>query len=108
MRGDVSFFGKRAVEFLDSARVGYALVASEYRRIKALAQGCPFTKLRTGWELGKIRYQPSRWYHPHRFVGVRWPIHTDPVEAKQITFFKDKTYAERVLLTNLTTQSWRV
>jgi hypothetical protein len=108
VRGDASFFGKRVVEFLDSARVGYALVAREYRRIKALAQGCRFTKLRTGWEVGEFRYQPSRWHHPHRFVVVRRPIPTDPVEAKQLTLFKDKTYAHHVLVTNLTTHPWRV
>jgi hypothetical protein len=108
LRGDASFFGKRVVEFLDGERVGYALVAREYRGIKALAQGCRFRKLRTGWEVGEFQYQPSRWRAPHRFVVVRRPIPTDPVEAKQLTLFKDTTYAYHVLVTNLTTHPWRV
>lgn len=108
VRGDAGFFGKRVVEFLDGERVGYALVAREYKPIKALAQGCRFTKLRSGWEVGEFRYQPGRWQAPHRFVVVRRPIPTDPVEAKQLTLFKDTKYAYHVLVTNLRTHPWRV
>jgi hypothetical protein len=108
VRGDAGFFGKRVVEFLDGERAGYALVAKEYKPIKALAQGCRFQKLRSGWEVGEFRYQPGRWEAPHRFVVVRRPIPTDPVEAKQLTLFKDKKYAYHVLVTNLRTHPWRV
>ena len=108
VRGDAGFFGKRVVEFLDGEEAGYTLVAREYQPIKALAQGCRFTKLRSGWEAGEFRYQPGRWQAPHRFVVVRRPIPTDPVEAKQLTLFKDKKYAYHVLVTNLRTQPWRV
>jgi hypothetical protein len=107
-RGDAGFFGKRVVEFLDGARVGYTLVAKEYQPIKALAQGCRFQKLRSGWEVGEFQYQPGRWAAPHRFVVVRRPIPTDPVEAKQLTLFKDKKYAYHVVVTNLRTHPWRV
>ena len=108
VRGDAGFFGKRVVEFLDGERVGYTLVAKEYQPIKALAQGCRFKKLRSGWEVGEFRYQPGRWRLPHRFVVVRRPIPTDPVEAKQLTLFKDTKYAYHVLVTNLRTHPWRV
>jgi hypothetical protein len=108
VRGDAGFFGKRVVEFLDGERVGYALVAKEYKPIKALAQGCRFQKLRSGWEVGEFQYQPGRWRAPHRFVVVRRPIPTDPVEAKQLTLFKDKKYAYHILVTNLRTHPWRV
>jgi hypothetical protein len=108
VRGDSGFFGKRIVEFLDAEGVGYAIVAKEYRPIKALAQGCRFKKLANGWEVGEFRYQPGRWGAPHRFVVVRRPIPTDPVEAKQLTLFKDQQYAYHVLVTNLRTHPWRV
>jgi len=43
---------------------------------------------------------------------VNWidigPIPTDPVEAKQLTLFKDQKYAYHVLVTNLRTHPWRV
>jgi hypothetical protein len=108
VRGDAGFFGKRVVEFLDGEGVGYTLVAKEYKPIKALAQGCRFQKLRSGWEVGEFGYQPGRWQAPHRFVVVRRPIPTDPVEAKQLTLFKDKKYAYHVVVTNLRTHPWRV
>ena len=108
VRGDAGFFGKRVVEFLDGERAGYTFVAKESNPIKALARGCRFQQLRSGWEVGEFRYQPSRWEAPHRFVVVRRPIPTDPVEAKQLTLFKDTKYAYHVLVTNLRTHPWRV
>src|SRR5574341_2209300 len=108
VRGDAGFFGKRVIEFLDAEGVGYALVAKEHKPIKALARGCRFQKLRSGWEVGEFPYQPGRWEAPHRFVVVRRPIPTDPIEAKQLTLFKDKKYAYHVLVTNLRTHPWRV
>ena len=108
MRGDSGFFGRRIIEFLDGERVGYTIVAKEYAPIKALARGCRFQQLRTGWEVGEFPYQPSRWPAPHRFVVVRRPIPTDPVEAQQLTLFTDKKYAYHVLVTNLRTAPWRV
>lgn len=108
VRGDSGFFGKRIVEFLDAARVGYALVAKERGPIKDRARECRFRRLATGWEVGEFQYQPTRWTHPHRFVVVRRPIPQDPVEAKQLTLFKDRTYAYHVLVTNLRTHPWRV
>lgn len=108
VRGDAGFFGKRVIEFLDGERVGYAVVAKEHKPIKALARGCRFKKLRAGWEVGEFRYQPGGWQVPHRFVVVRRPIPTDPVEAQQLTLFTDKQYAYHVLVTNLQTDPWRV
>lgn len=108
VRGDSGFFGKRVVEFLDTERLGYAIVAKEYAPIKARARECRFRRLATGWEVGEFRYQPGRWTTPHRFVVVRRPIPVDPVEAKQLTLFTDQKYAYHVLVTNLSTQPWRV
>ncbi len=108
VRGDSGFFGKRIVEFLDGERVGYAIVAKEYGPIKDRARECRFQRLATGWEVGEFRYQPGRWTHPHRFVVVRRPIPADPVEAKQLTLFKDQKCAYHVLVTNLLTHPWRV
>lgn len=100
VRGDAGFFGKRLIECLDGERVGYAIVAKEYQPIKALARGCQFRMLRSGWEVGEFQYQPGRWRTPHRFVVVRRPIPADPVEAKQLTLFTDTKYAYHVLVTN--------
>lgn len=39
---------------------------------------------------------------------VRRPIPEDPVEAQQLTLFKDRKYAYHVLVTNMKTTPWRV
>jgi hypothetical protein len=90
------------IEYLDSVGCGYAIVAKEYRTIKTRARECRFQKLRNGWEVGKFVYKPGSWKRPHRFVVVRRPVPQDPVEAQQLTLFKDRKYAH-VLVTNLKT-----
>jgi len=81
VRGDAGFFGQRVVEFLDGERAGYALVAKAYQPIKALAQGCRFQKLRSGWEVGEFRYQPGRWDNAHRTVVV--PPQSPPIRSRR-------------------------
>jgi len=108
IRADSGFFGKRVIEFLDGLGCGYVIVAKEYSTIKARSRECRFKKLRGGWEVGEFRYKPHKWQKPHRFVVVRRPIPKDPVEAKQLTLFKDRKYAYHVLVTNLKTHPWRV
>jgi len=108
IRADSGFFGKRVIEFLDSTGCGYVVVAKEYSTIKSRARECRFKNLRGGWEVGEFQYKPLRWKRPHRFVVVRRPIPEDPVEAQQLTLFKDHKYAYHVLVTNLKTLPWRV
>ena len=108
VRADSGCFGKRLVELLDSRGCGYTIVAKEYSTIKSRARGCRFHKLGSGWEVGEFRYQPHDWNHPHRFVVVRRPIPQDPVEARQLTLFKDRKYAYHVVVTNLRSHPWRV
>jgi hypothetical protein len=107
-RGDSGFFAKKVIEYLDAIGCGYAIVAKEYRTIKTRARECRFQKLRNGWEFGKFVYKPGSWKKPHRFVVVRRPIPQDPIEAQQLTLFKDRKYAYHVLVTNLKTHPWRV
>ncbi|MEK6715956.1 MAG: transposase, partial [candidate division NC10 bacterium] len=107
VRADSGFFGNRVLEFLETAGVGYAIVAKVHTPIKEAAQACRFRPLGSGWEVGEFRYQAGTWPHARRCVVVRRPIPTDPVEAKQLTLFKDQRYAYHVLVTNLRTHPWR-
>jgi hypothetical protein len=108
IRGDSGFFGKRVIEFLDHSGCGYAIVAREYPTIKYRARECRFQKLGNGWEVGEFRYKPHKWDRSHRFVLVRRPIPQDPIEAQQLTLFKDRKYAYHVVVTNLKARPWRV
>jgi len=108
IRGDSGFFGKRVIEFLDSSGSSYVIVAKEYPTIKSRARECRFRKLGNGWEVGEFRYKPHKWEQSHRFVVVRRPIPQDPIEAQQLTLFKDRRYAYHVVVTNLKAHAWRV
>jgi len=107
-RMDSGFYSRGIVEFLDGKGCGYVIVAKEYKPLKAKAQACRFKRLSNGWEVSEFRFQPKHWIHPHRFVVVRRPIPQDPVEARQLTLFKDKTYAYHIFVTNLKARPWRV
>lgn len=108
IRADSGFFGKRVIEFLEAVGCQYTIVAKEYSTIKSRARNCRFRKLGHGWEVAEFRYQAHRWKKRRRFVVVRRPIPEDPVEARQLTLFKDRKYAYHVLVTNLKAHPWRV
>jgi hypothetical protein len=108
IRADSGFFGRKFIEFLDDIGVGYAVVAKEYSTIKAKARTRSFKALGNGWEVAEFKYQPNHWKCPHRFIVVRRPIPDDPVEAKQLTLFKDRKYAYHVIITNIKAHPWRI
>lgn len=108
-RMDAGFYRSRIVRFLDESGCKYVIVAKEYPHIKSLARSCEFHALRNGWEVGEFWENiQNRWDSPHRFVVVRRPLPDDPVEAKQLTLFKDKRFAYHVMVTNLSISPWRV
>lgn len=108
VRADAGYFSGKLIGWLDSMGLGYVIVAREYRTIRQRARGVKFKALSSGGEVGEFRYQPLRWKEPHRFVVIRRPIPEDPVEAAQLTLFKDRRYAYTVLVSNLDLEPWRV
>jgi len=108
VRADAGFFSGKLIGFIDQLGLGYVIVAQEHRSIRQLARAVHFTRLGCGPEVGQFRYQPLHWKKPQRFVVVRRVIPEDPVEAAQLTLFKDQRYAYTVLVTNLELDLWRV
>jgi len=108
-RMDSGFYGQRPVRFLDGSGCGYVIVAKEYSPIKAQARKCKFQRLANGWEAGEFYANVhQKWASPRRFVVARRPIPQDPVEAKQLTLFKDPQYVYHVFITNPPMSPWRV
>jgi hypothetical protein len=108
-RMDSGFYGRKIVQFLDENGVGYVIVARENSIIKARARACRFRKLNNGWEVGEFfENVHQKWDARHRFVVVRRPIPADPIEAKQLTLFKDVKYVYHTFVTNLPMSPWRV
>lgn len=109
-RSDAGFFGRRVIEFLDENGYGFVIVAMGKAPIRARARDCRFTKMANGWQVGEFWHRPRTWGDgkKHRFVVVRRPIPDDPVEARQLTLFKDTKYAYHIFITNLKMSAWRV
>jgi hypothetical protein len=109
LRMDSGFYGQRVPDFLDDLGCGYVIVAKEFSTVKRQACACRFKRLKNGWEAGEFR-SPIRQGSDKlfRFVVIRRPIPSDPVEAGQLTLFQDKNYAYHIFVTNLKTSPWRV
>lgn len=108
VRADSGFFGGKFIALLERLGVGYVIVAKNYKTIKSRAREACFHKLRHGFEVAEFQYQAHQWPKARRFVVMRRPIPEDPVEAKQLTLFKDRRYAYSVFVTNLELEPWRV
>jgi hypothetical protein len=109
VRADAGYFSGKLIGWLDAMGLGYVIVAREYPTIRQRARGVKFKALASGVEVGEFRYQPLLgWKAAHRFVVIRRPIPEDPVEAAQLTLFKDRRWAYTVLVSNLDLAPWRV
>ncbi len=108
VRADSGFFGGKFIGSLENQGLGYVIVAKEYRPIKERARAARFHKLKSGFEVAEFRYQAHGWPKARRFVVMRRLIPEDPVEAKQLTLFKDRRYGYSVLVTNLDLEPWRI
>ena len=108
-RMDAGFYGRRVPDFLDERGCKYVIVAKLYSTVKARARTCHFKLLTHGWEAGEFQ-APIRlgFKKLYRFVVIRRPIATDPIEAKQLTLFADKKYVYHIFVTNLKISPWRV
>jgi hypothetical protein len=108
VRADSGFFAGKLLALLERLGLGYVIVAKEYPTIKCRAREAHFHRLQSGFEVAEFRYQAHGWPKPRRFVVMRRPIPEDPVEAKQLTLFKDRRYAYGVYVTNLGLAPWRI
>lgn len=108
VRADAGFFSGKFINYLDQLGLGYVIVAQEHRIIRQRTLAVRFKTLSWGIQIGQFWYQPLRWKRECRFVVVRRPIPEDPVEAAQLTLFKDRRYAYTVLVTNLDLDPWRI
>jgi hypothetical protein len=108
VRADSGFFGGKFLALLERLGLGYVVVAKHYRTLKNRAREARFGQLQNGFEVAEFQYQAHGWPQARRFVVMRRSIPEDPVEAKQLTLFKDRRYAYSVLITNLQLTPWRI
>ena len=108
VRADSGFFGGKFLALLERLGLGYVIVAKHYRTLKTRAREARFRSLKNGLAVAEFQYQAQGWPAARRFVVMRRPIPEDPIEAKQLTLFKDRRYAYSVLVTNLRLNPWRI
>jgi hypothetical protein len=107
-RADSGFFGGKFLVLLERLGLGYVIVAKNYRTLKSRAREARFRILQNGMAVAEFQYQAHGWPKARRCVVMRRPIPEDPLEAKQLTLFKDRRYAYSVMVTNLSLDPWRV
>jgi len=99
VRADKGFFDHTLVEWLESRKTGFVIVARLTQPIKRKLAHLRYVTPSRGVEVAEFRYQPTRWPHPYRFVVIRRPQPEEP--TAQLTLFKLGRYHYQVLVTNL-------
>lgn len=99
IRGDKGFFDHKTIEFLESHRAHFVIVARLSRPIKARLSSLSYTVYRSGLEEAEFFYQPAQWAKPYRFIVIRRPIPEEPSE--QLTLFSMGSYSYQVFVTDL-------
>lgn len=98
VRADASFYDKDIAHFLDGEGIGYAITARMTAPLKSLVSGARFKPFREGWEAAELKYTPTFWKTPHRFIAIR---HFLKEEDARTFLFRIKDYDYRILVTSL-------
>jgi len=101
VRGDVGFYNRDLVEFLDEKRWGYAIVAKLTQPIQYRLPGLRYRRIRPGLEVATFRYRPHDWRKTHRFIVVRKLLPEEHSPQGQLTLFQLDDWAYHVYVTNL-------
>lgn len=86
VRGDKGFYDHTLIEWLETQRAGFVIVARLTGPIKRKLPHLQYTQPSPGVEVAEFRYQPTRWLHPYRFVVIRRPRPEEP--TAQLSLFK--------------------
>jgi hypothetical protein len=99
IRADKGFYDHETIEYLESNKALFVIVAKLTAPIKREISTLSYQVHSSGLETAEFMYQPTRWKKEYRFVVVRRPIPEDPTE--QLTLFSMGKYSYQVLVTNM-------
>ncbi|MFN3466522.1 MAG: IS1380 family transposase [Candidatus Brocadiales bacterium] len=99
IRGDKGFYDHKTIEFLESRKALFAIVARLTRPLKGKLLTPAYRSHSSGIETAEFTYQPTGWKKGYRFVVIRRPIPEDPTE--QLTLFTLGKYSYQVIVTNM-------
>jgi hypothetical protein len=80
VRADKGFFN-HLVEWLEARRARFVIVARLTPPIKRKLSHVRYVTPSRGIEVAEIRYQPTHWSRPYRFVVIRRLQHEEPTES---------------------------
>lgn len=99
IRADKGFYDHKTVEFLESKKALFVIVAKLTKPLKGKLSTLSYQKHSSGIETTEFTYQPIGWKKEHRFVVIRRPIPEDPTE--QLTLFSMGKYSYQIIVTNM-------
>jgi hypothetical protein len=99
IRADKGFYDHETVEYLESKRALFAIVAKLTGPVKRRISTLSYQVHSSGLETAEFMYQPTKWKKEYRFVVIRRLIPEDPTE--QLTLFSMGKYSYQVIVTNM-------
>jgi len=99
IRADKGYYDHKTVEYLESRRALFAIVAKLTKPIKRKLSALSYQIHSSGIETAEFLYQPTEWKKEYRFVVIRRPIPEDPDE--QLTLFSMGKYSYQVIVTTM-------
>ena len=74
IRGDNGFYDHKTVEYLESQKALFAIVARLTRPVKRELASLAYRTYASGTETSEFFFQPTKWKKAYRFIVSRWPI----------------------------------
>lgn len=99
VRADKGFYDHKTIEYLESRKALFVIVAKLTKPIKQKLAALAYQIYPSGLESAEFRYQPWGWEKEYRFIVIRRPIPEDPTD--QLTLFPIGKYSYQVLVTNM-------
>jgi hypothetical protein len=99
VRADKGFYDHETIEYLESKRALFVIVAKLTAPVKRIISTLSYQVHSSGLETSEFMYQPTKWKKEYRFVVVRRLILEDPSE--QLTLFSMGKYSYQILVTDM-------
>ncbi len=99
IRAGKGFYDHETLEYLESPKALFAIVAKLKRPIKRNLSTLRYQVHSSDLEAAEFMYQPTRWKKEYRFVVIGRLIPEDPME--QLTLFTMGKYNYQVIVTNM-------
>jgi hypothetical protein len=99
IRADKGFFDHKTVEYLESKKAFFVIVARLTKPIKRKLSGLSYHVHSSGIETAEFKYPIKAGHKEYRYIVIRRPIPDDPTD--QLSLFSMGKYSYQVIVTNM-------